>query len=383
MANIVDRLFDQILAEIDNSPLDHSFSWPDPPFGFDEEDWRELPTDDESLLFPIASELPIERTGDRSPQDSFPPVHVSKQERELIEWGIRDRGMDVLAFYKSRRFRNEQPFRGKWGIFYLKQGLLYVAGEIASTYPGYGDPRTLAHGFLYAHEFFHYQADIQTLMFESVLGKSLYIPLRNALLGRRVHFVEEALANKSAYTWARKPSVGLQDFAFDFMSLQPGSYARFTENRLDLNGEWLANTIDRLPPGCTPRSNIAPWMDTVPKELLRQSLCPQYVVDARRLKDWIHPAWVPPSVKQITENDAVKKLISGKYKSLAKKWAVTKERLLEDRLRRGLNFKQWKPDGKTAYSVRIDREYRAHLRHEGNGTWEAYILGNHKELGHG
>jgi len=68
--------------------------------------------------------------------------------------------------------------------------------------------------------------------------------VRRLFLGKREQFVEEALANRQAWDWSKKGSVGLRDFAFDFMKLQPGAYARFDENRLQLAGEWAANVVD-------------------------------------------------------------------------------------------------------------------------------------------
>ncbi len=48
---------------------------------------------------------------------------LNEADRELIEGGIRARGMDVLAFYKSRRLIGHRPFIGQWGICYLQPGL--------------------------------------------------------------------------------------------------------------------------------------------------------------------------------------------------------------------------------------------------------------------
>ena len=79
----------------------------------------------------------------------------------------------------------------------------------------------------------------------------------------------------------------------------------------------------------------------------------------------------------------MQKRLSGKYRNLGSKWNGTKSKLLVDRTLRGLNFKPWPKDGKGAYSVKIDDGFRAHLRHQGQGNWLAYILGSHKELGHG
>lgn len=384
MTNVIDRLFDQILLELADLGVEETPYWPDLPFDEDDYDVLDRPPEtDEASLFPIDDELLGERVADALLDGRFPPVGVPPDDRELVEGGIRRQGFEALAFYKSRRFINQRPFPGRWGIFYLKHGLMYLAGEINSTYPGYRDPRRLAHQFLRAHEFFHYRCDLQTLMFEAVLKRSLYVPLRKALRGRRSLFVEEALANKAAYEWAKASSVGLKEFVHDFMSLQPGAYARFHERRIDLNGEWLANTLDLLPPGSLPRLDVAQWVDASPKDLLRSSLCPEYVVYPTKLSDWLDPALILPPVASITESAEVQKRLSGPYRNLGNKWDRTKAKLFADRTLRGLNFKPWPKDGKDTYSVRIDDGFRAHLRHQGQGSWLAYILGPHKELGHG
>jgi hypothetical protein len=384
MTNAVERLFDQIASETANVGIEDVPDWPDFPLEEDDYDILDRPPEiDDSSLFPISDELIEERTIDTFLGGRFPPFGVPPDERELVEGGIRQRGLDALAFYKSRRFINHKPFPGTWGIFYLKSGLMYLAGEISASYPGYRDPRRLAHQFLHAHEYLHYRCDLQTLMFEAVLKRNLYVPLRRALRGRRSHFVEEAIANKAAYNWAKKPSVGLREFAHDFMSLQPGAYARFEERRLELNGEWLANTLELRPPGSLPRLDVAQWVDASPKDLLRSSLCPQYVVYPAKISDWLDPALVLPLVSTITESEEVKKRLSGKYRNLETKWNSTKSKLRGERTLRGLNFKPWPKDGKGAYSVKIDDGFRAHLRHQGQGNWLAYNLGSHKELGHG
>jgi hypothetical protein len=383
MANAVDRLFDQVLANLSGKGIEDLADWPNVPV--DEDDYDVLdrpPEDDDASLFPITDELLGERTIDTLLEGAFPPVGVSLEERDLIEGGIRKRGLDALAFYKSRRFINQRPFAGRWGIFYLESGLLHVATEIKLYYPGYSDPRRLAHQFLLRHEFFHYRCDLQTLALEAVRGKHLYIPLRRALFGRRNLFVEEAMANRAVYDWAKSSQAGIEEFALDFMSLQPGAYARFTEKRIHLNGEWLANTLDLSPPNCLPRSDIPEWADATPATLLRTSLCPQYIIYPRRLSSWLDPAWVPPPVLSIVDHRDVQKRLSGKYRSIAARWTSTKSKLLTERTRLGLNFKPWPKVGRDVYSVRIDDGFRAHLRNEGHGNWLAIALGTHTEMGH-
>ncbi len=382
MANTVDKLFDQTLPQLDPTSSQVVGDWPDVPFDDDLE--IRLPDDiDEDDVSPYRDTEIAERSFDviGGGQPGVSPV--SEEDRTLIEGGIRARGFDALAFYKSRRFQTKKPFPGKWGIFYLRQGLSQIAWEIATAYPGYKDPRKLAHEFLFAHEHFHFRADLQTLMFEAVTKKHLYLPLRNALKGRQSHFIEEALANRQVYEWSKKVSVGLREYATDFMLLQPNAYARFDEPVQDLSGEWAANVLDLQPPGCLPRYDLASWINATPKDLLRKSLCPQYVVYPRRLSNWISPAWVPPPVNNIIDGDNLRKLLASKYQSISSKWEGTKLKLLENRTLRGLNFKKWPKEGKDAYSVRIDDNFRAHLKHEGHGAWLAYLIGPHKKMGHG
>lgn len=50
-------------------------------------------------------------------------IGVADEDRELIESGIRSGGFETLAFYKFRRFKVQQPFPGKWGIFYLWEAI--------------------------------------------------------------------------------------------------------------------------------------------------------------------------------------------------------------------------------------------------------------------
>jgi len=289
----------------------------------------------------------------------------------------------VLAFYKSRRHIVERPFPGRWGIFCMRHGLLYVEAQIARAYPGFGNPRELATQFLCMHERYHYQADVQTLMFESVKGCHLYKPSRDAFRGRRDEFVEEALANHQVWAWAQRPSVGIDDFAYEFLKLQPRAYARFDESEFELAAEWAANVIDKVANASARRYDLSQWVDSLPSYYRRASLCPEYVVYPADLNRWLSPALVLPRVTHIEDGHEVTKRLKSRYAHLGKAWQKTKQKLLEAPELRGLNLKPWPKDGPDSYSVKVDEGNRAHLRHDGNGKWTAYLIGAHKELGHG
>jgi hypothetical protein len=106
-------------------------------------------------------------------------------------------------------------------------------------------------------------------------------------------------------------------------------------------------------------------------------------VTPQKLGVWWPAALVPPPVTNIIDDDAVTKFLSkSKDQSLAERWRTTKERLLTERFANGLNFKPWPPEA-PAWSVKVDRAFRAHLKPEGQGNWRAYKIGSHAAMGHG
>jgi hypothetical protein len=382
MANIIDKLFDSV----GQLPLVSVPQWSeDLDFPFDQADldpWqRELNTSDDI----VKTLEEIDLAGDNVDEllGHSNTGSTEDENRKIFSGGIRYRGIEVLAFYKSKRFIKLNPYPGKWGIFYFRPALLFLEKEIEKYYPGYGNSQQLALDFLRKHERFHYLSDIQTILFESTLKRQLYEPIRMAFRGRQSHFVEEALANRQVWDWAKKQAVGIEEFAHDFLNLQPNAYARYSENRLALSAEWAGIVVDQSHPSTAYREDLAHWVEAIPSSLARNSLCPEYVVYPAKLSDWISPAYVLPPVREIRDDDKVTKLLSGRFVQLKDSWESTKNKLLSDSLLFGLNFKPWKKDGRDCCSVRINKNFRAHLRHIGNGSWLAYILGPHKELGHG
>ena len=381
MANAVEKLFDSVLSSLPDAEKNIH-----PPREFENQDDYDavddpFDSDNDQVLTAHEEGLLRRATDDLSEGRHYEPL--SPDDRESVEGGIRHRGFDVLAFYKSRRFVDQRPYVGRWGIFYLRHGLMYLSEEIKKTYPGYNDPRILAYEFLREHERFHYRADLQTLMFEATTGRHLHKPARDAFRGRRSSFVEEALANRQAWDWSKKKNIAIADFAYDFMKLQPNAYSRFDESRLNLSAEWAANVVDGDVSYWAQRGDIAHWVEATPLNLLRPSLCPEYFVRPASLGCWLPPALVLPPVSTVIDGDEVTKRLSSRLAHMKTQWERTKHKLIESRVLRGLNFKPWPNDGKNCYSVRVDDNFRAHLKHEGGGLWVAYILGPHKELGHG
>jgi hypothetical protein len=380
MANAAERLFDSVLRKLAPGEV---LDWPRDNDEDSENDPVDEPRDnDDDGIFSIDEEGVVDQVKEQLAGGRF-SGQLDGADKEVFEGAVRRVGFDALAFYKSRRMISARPFPGRWGIFYLKQGLVYIESQIALEYPGYSNPRKLALNFLREHERFHYRADLQALLFEATLGRSLYMPLRRALRGRRSHFAEEALANRQVWDWSKKGSIGIEEFAFEFMKLQPNAYARFDEPRIQLAAEWAGTVVGQTPPRTTLRLDLAHWVEASPMGLLRPSLCPEYVIYPARLTRWLDPALVLPPVMNIQEGEEVIKVLEGRLAHLRTQWDSTKAKLLENRLLRGLNFKPWPKDGPSRYSVRVDDNFRAHLLHLGAGRWIAYVLGPHTKLGHG
>jgi hypothetical protein len=198
------------------------------------------------------------------------------------------------------------------------------------------------------------------------------------------NFVEEALANRQVWDWARKPNIGLNEFAFELMKVQPGAYSRFDENRLDLAAEWASNVLDLVRYPTKLRYDVAPWVETSPKDLAVRSLCPEWIVSPASLDLWwASHCRIPPMFEFEEDNDVSKFFRKRKDQQLRAEWEKTKQQLLKEPFLGSLGLKQWRKE-KDAWSVEVNNGgYRAHMRHQGAGKWLVYKIGDHESMGHG
>jgi len=385
MPNILDRYFEATSLRIRSQSAPPDANYPSPEYpehdGFDP---AERAGESDELI--TVEDRGLVESASRSifAPDAPPKFPITEDERSLLDGGIREVGFEVLAFYKSRRHVSFCPYPGKWGIFYLEHGIARVQELIEATYPGYGPSFSLAYKFLREHERFHLKFDLYALSVEAAIGRPFYEPLKHSFRRHRIYQVEEALANREAWEWAKRERVGLKEFAYDFMKLQPGAYARFDEEKFDLAAELAANLLDLNLSQMASRGDQALWVGNAPVELLRRSLCPEYFVRPTTLTAWINPAWKLPEVRDISETPTFTNLLNSKYTSLEGRWLETKKRLIQNSALPGLDFKRW--DKATGHwSVRINNNFRAHLRPVQNitGKWMAEEFGPHKALGHG
>ena len=377
MSKVILDLYEQVSSTLNhNNQQIPNWDYPN----FDESEIEDLNSnlDIEGHLYGIGEWNTIEDVKEKLLSGNITDELPTEKDKHLIAGAIRHQGFEALAFYKSFRFKDEKPFKGKWGIFYLSHGLSYVASEIKMYFPTWKNPRELALNFLHSHEFYHFHADLNSLHLENLIGKKLYEPVRRSLRGYQSHFVEEAIANRMSYQFAKKTKI--EDFAKDFMDVQPGAYRRYDEPLETLVAEWLAVTIDFSSPWeRLRRDDLTPWFIQTPKTYSRKSMCPQYVVNVSHLNSYFPLALRMPIVRNVVETASFNKSID-KLHTVKKKWDNTKTKLCNNSLSHGLNFKPW---GEGLWSVRIDSGVRAHLRKLEDGIWEAVKIGNHGLMGHG
>lgn len=321
---------------------------------------------------------------------------LTDDDRRAIDGAIRSPlGFEVLAFYKSRRLRDRKPYVGKWGIFYLSVGIDRIAellmSRFGSSLPEF-KARQLSRSLIQQHERFHYKFDIHALTIESLLKKNLYLPLKRAFRHHPHHQIEEGLANSMAYTWSKSPRnrflADFGDFVSEFMSLQPAAYARFNEKKKDMFAELNANLIDNDISASARRRDPNLWVGNLQWFGPKLGLPPEYIITPKNISLYLSPyaLWEIPKLDEIVETSQFMKYFK-KHPTHKELWIKVKEKLLSNYDYCGLHAKRLA--GRShIWSVRIQgKNLLAHLHPPAitgkSGSWEAFKIGDHKEMGHG
>jgi len=303
------------------------------------------------------------------------------RERAHAEGAVRERGFDALAFYKSYRYRSVAPFRAKWGVFVFDFGVELLANLMREHYRVRTRSRFHALTILFAHELYHFKFDASTFYVEALVNRPRYSPYRAHYAASQSSCPEEALANRHALEALRTAAV--RQFARDYMSCQPGMYARFADPPEAFRDQLAANVVDSDFATTARRPDAGHWMAIGPPDLVAREHCPVWLVCELRPSVIWPGALIFPSVADVTESKPVATRLA-RDAQLSKRWRQTKKKLREAPNRPGLNFKPWTPPP-GSWSVRVDNNFRAHLRQTDpvRGIWEVFEVGSHADLGHG
>ncbi len=375
-------LFDDVLKKLPNSKVEDY----DLDLDYPHDEIIEIDPE----IFESTELVPMPEDQDYDPEFS----DVDEKEIGIVEGGVRAGGIEILAFYKSYRHVNEPPFRGEWGIFYINRGVQYIDQMLSLAFPGVENCRKIALDFLWSHEIFHAKFDLGILGFEAFSRRHLYLPQKLAFRRAKAQQPEEALANESAWRYAKSVdpdssfskqarTIGIQgisDFFYHFMKNQPGAYARFDENQFDLKSETAAGVFSNQRYRSARLDDLAHWVGLHPKGLCGRSDVPTHLILRFQYSKLISPArWIPP-VKEIKESKKFLDEIQPSQKSF---WEKTKSKLLKSSCRPGLDFKYFQPPN--IWSARVNDNFRVHFLPVSldRGVWEAVSFGSHKDMGHG
>src|SRR5664279_3700612 len=75
-------------------------------------------------------------SGNAAPIDSLQSSEPAVGDASSItQEAYQMEGMDILAFYKSYRFKEQAPFPGEWGIFLLDAGISGLTSDLMNVAP--------------------------------------------------------------------------------------------------------------------------------------------------------------------------------------------------------------------------------------------------------
>lgn len=212
---------------------------------------------------------------------------------------------------------------------------------------------------------------------------------------------EEALANAYMLRGLRHPGGALRDSKGSyealrvFCALQPPGYRdgpRYAKSRRDYDDgcRVLSANFERAPP-----KTIDDW--EIPRAAFDTRIfypnpiqidwrrCPVLVYDRLGiLKTLGIGVDFFETITGVVESESFLRELSKLGQRMMRLWERRKADLARSVSLNSLGFERWAPGGVDCYSVRLDGNYRAHLRVErSKGSWIAEAIGDHKSMGHG
>lgn len=239
---------------------------------------RPLPQNVEPTTFPLGGSEIDGQVIDIDPNSDAATIGGGRPPSdEDVDAGRRaygEVGVDVLAFYKSFRFRDRPPFRGKWGIFLLDVGIAALTAEFAEMNPALpvAEAKDLAFATLLAHERYHFWIDAwalgqEILPFTRIKRYEYYLDEKMAT-SLTPDDIEESLANHYVFTQVRSQRLSDGSTAGrlvrTFFKRCPEPYSIFSyasETRVLREGELAAAVANGVSPQWSANISAASKMD--------------------------------------------------------------------------------------------------------------------------
>ncbi|MET9202149.1 hypothetical protein [Gordonia sp. NPDC003585] len=304
------------------------------------------------------------------------------------------RGIDALGWYVTFHQRSYQH-----GVHIPLDGVIHLARQAFSQLELPVERKLeLAFHAIARHELFHFAADCMTANWELATGVAVRWPGQAKYRNTDGYDeYEEGLANAYMLRGFKHPSRVLANSGGAYSALkgycrrQPAGY-RDGPDYARSRSAYLEN-CGRLSHDYHGASE-APWhapgaLDPLifyPNIVrIDWTRCPIIIHDSGKLLEQLGIGISSfRAIASIVETAGFTKSLCKLDRRLQRQWQMRKDDLARSTDLRSLDFKRWKPGGKDCYSVRVDGNYRAHLRYNSSEfTWAAEQIGDHKRMGHG
>lgn len=369
------------------------------------------PSDTLSLHDPQQSERELTINAvDPSPDSEWQDADVFVGHRSEGEWAdalsrakgadgrhIRDRvdlaGIDALGFYLT--FHHRSP---RWGCYIRTSGLVWLASNVYWRVCGEASKAVrLAYRAIIEHELMHFAVDYALVQLELQTRMAVFWPAfdarqREAKVMATLHEAEERLAN--GYMLMRMKTLpralrtaGAYEATKCFAAAQPAGYCdgyQIVGPRALRNGacnELIMEVLCNSPVS----AEVVDYYRLFPvDQSVEWQRCPIFLIeDGAQFGIPAGTSWFVTAIAQIHEMPRFCKRLAALDRRIQREWAHTKERLKRS-VTGGRGLQKWPDGGAGAFSVRVNRDVRAHLRHvPSEGKWYAEDIGHHKEMGHG
>jgi hypothetical protein len=314
-----------------------------------------------------------------------------------IQQSVELHGMEALGWYVPFHHPGLQ-----WGIYIPISGMAYLVRE-AFGWLGVSFETKLHLAFhaILNHELFHFATEYAIAQAELTHVEPWYVPAKRGMHATSPGYCveEERLANAYMLSAFRsmKPALrvaGKQAALRTFVSKQPEGYREALDVRPS-HWDGLLEELSQRYGALTKRSADHPflwfprlgydWPRLFPiRPRIDWRYCPIHLVDDS-VRLGIPPAWLSCfyRLSAIEETEEFTKKLKKLAPPIQRAWMRSKERL-SVAITSGADFKKWDKGGKDLFSVRINDNFRAHLRRrEETDDWLAVEIGSHKEMGHG
>ena len=334
------------------------------------------------------------------PVFEFPPeeelensIHKISQDKdsEILATRLLDNGIDGYGWYVSFHNRGIQ-----WGIYIPTSGIISLGRHLGKCLNC--DAQILMHlsfRIIHQHELFHFATDYMAAQWELLYGRACYVPARSLKDARFGHNLrEEQCANAyvlrmMSRSRKRYRPKGTKACILKLMAQQPPGYrcAQDIERK-----DRFMSAIERLSLDYIDKAGITPFKHSLVDvagfygltPVIPWTFCPIHIIhDEKRHGLSRLGIELFPYVREIRESECFRKQLEELPEAIRRTW-VNKQRILASTTSAtGLDFKPWPKAGQKVYSIRVNDNYRAHLRYEPQDrTWEALQIGNHKVMGH-